>query len=452
MTENDPNQNPSASLLRKRAEKKLRADKAAAKEAPSLTEMQRVLHELTVHQIELEMQNVELRRAQGELDVARERYFDLYNLAPVGYLTLSEKGLILEANLTAASLLGVARGALVKKPLTRFIVPEDQDIYYRHRKRLFETGAPQACELRLVKQAGSSPDGVDFQGSPLWAHLEATVAKDVDEAPICRVMLSDITERKRVESQRETALEEAARKAKELKEKNDELTRFTNAVSHDLRSPLVTVKTFLGHLEEDLRTHNQEQVERDLGFIRTAADKMGRLLDELLRLSRVGQMINPAVEAILQTIVKEALDVTAGRITARGVRIKVTNEPIILYGDQARLMEIFQNLVDNAVKFMGDQPAPRIEIGAEDIGGEMGLFVRDNGIGLDPKFKSRIFGLFEKFDPSTDGVGLGLALVKRIVELHGGRIWVESEGLGKGTTIRFTLAKTRREAGRKEKL
>ncbi|MBU1184311.1 MAG: PAS domain-containing protein [Proteobacteria bacterium] len=111
-----------------------------------------LLHELRVHQIELEMQNKELCRTQGELEASRARYFDLYDLAPVGYVTLSEKGLILEANLTAAGLLGVARGALVKQPLTRFILPEDQGIYYRHREQLFETGAPQVCEMRLAKK------------------------------------------------------------------------------------------------------------------------------------------------------------------------------------------------------------------------------------------------------------------------------------------------------------
>ena len=127
------------------------------------------------------MQNEELRRAQVELDAARARYFDLYDLAPVGYCTVSEEGLILEANLTAASLLGVARGALVGQRLTGFILPEDEDIYYLHRKQLFETGEPQACELRMVKK-----DGTAF-----WAHLEATAAEDPGGEPVCRVVMSD---------------------------------------------------------------------------------------------------------------------------------------------------------------------------------------------------------------------------------------------------------------------
>jgi PAS domain S-box-containing protein len=135
------------------------------------------------------MQNEELRTAQAEIEAGRARYFDLYDLAPVGYCTLSEKGLIMEANLTAATLLETNRGALIKQPISRFILKEDQDIYYLHRKKCFETGEPQECELRLVK-----PGGTHF-----WAHLTATAAQAEDGSPVCRVVLGDITERKRAE-------------------------------------------------------------------------------------------------------------------------------------------------------------------------------------------------------------------------------------------------------------
>jgi PAS domain S-box-containing protein len=162
-------------------------------ESLSVEAARQTLHELRVHQIELEMQNEELRRAQAELDASRARYFDLYDLAPVGYCTISEKGLILEANLTAATLLGVTRGALVKQLLTRFILKEDQDIYYRHRKQLFDTSDPQTCELRMVKMGGTI----------FWTHLAATAAQDADEKPVCRVVMSDINERKSQEDERE---------------------------------------------------------------------------------------------------------------------------------------------------------------------------------------------------------------------------------------------------------
>ncbi|MBK8358173.1 MAG: PAS domain-containing protein [Comamonadaceae bacterium] len=130
--------------------------------------LRQALHELQVHQIELELQNDELRRMQVELDAERARYFDLYDLAPVGYCTISEHGLILEANFTAANLLGLARSELVGEPLSRFIVRADQDIYYLCRRHLVDTGEPQACELRMM------PVG----GAPFWAHLSAAAAPD----------------------------------------------------------------------------------------------------------------------------------------------------------------------------------------------------------------------------------------------------------------------------------
>jgi PAS domain S-box-containing protein len=179
--------------LRRRAEEIARAKAAQMPEsmaALSPEAARQVLHELRVHQIELEMQNDELCRTQAAWEASRARYFDLYDLAPVGYFTLGEKGLILEANLTAATLLGVTRAALVKQPLTRFILPEDQDIYYRHRQQLFAAGAPQVCELRLMKN----------DGTQCWARVEATVGQDAEGGPpVCRAVVSDVTNRKRAE-------------------------------------------------------------------------------------------------------------------------------------------------------------------------------------------------------------------------------------------------------------
>ncbi len=206
--------------LRRQAEEMARAKAAQMPEdletlSPEAT--RQLLHELRVHQIELEMQNEELCRTQGELEASRARYFDLYDLAPVGYFTVSEQGLIIEANLTAAGLLGVARGALVKQPLTRFILPEDQGIYYRHRKQLFETGAPQVCEMRLAKK----------NGAQFWARLEATAVQDADGAPVCRAVVSEITARKRVEAELQQAHDELEQRVvartEELRQANKEL-------------------------------------------------------------------------------------------------------------------------------------------------------------------------------------------------------------------------------------
>jgi PAS domain S-box-containing protein len=175
--------------LRQRAETIAREKEnhsLAAVDAMPLEETRQKLHELLVHQIELEMQNDELRCAQTELEDTRARYVDLYDLAPVGYCSISEKGLILEANLTAARLLGMVRGALINQPITRFICFEDQDAYYLHKRQLFATGKPQNCELQMTKRGGET----------FWAHMTAITLPNADGMPICRVALSDITDRK----------------------------------------------------------------------------------------------------------------------------------------------------------------------------------------------------------------------------------------------------------------
>jgi len=238
----------------------------------------------------------------------------------------------------------------------------------------------------------------------------------------------DITERKQ--------MEEA------LEKKTAEMERFTYTVSHDLKSPLVTIKTFLGFLEKDLTDQNAEHLSRDLGFIHGAADKMGDLLNELLKLARVGYNRNDIVQVPLQEVVQEALFLVAGQIAERGVQVQVTQDPVWLTGDRVRLVEVFQNLIDNAVKFLGDEPAPRVEIGVEVASDENVIFVRDNGKGIGLAYQPKVFALFHQIDDCAPGSGLGLALVRRIVELHGGKIWVESDGLGHGSTFRFTLAKT----------
>ena len=156
----------------------------------SRDEALRLVHELQVHQIELTMQNDELSRAQAELNATRERYFDLYNLAPVGYFIVSHEGRIQETNLAGVNLLGVPRAALVKQPIARFIFREDQDVYYLHRRQLLATGEAHSCELRMVKA-----DGTAF-----WVRLTATTqaASEASGAPESRVVLSDISEQKRI--------------------------------------------------------------------------------------------------------------------------------------------------------------------------------------------------------------------------------------------------------------
>ncbi len=242
----------------------------------------------------------------------------------------------------------------------------------------------------------------------------------------------ELNERKRVEAEREKII-------KELEAKNAELERFTYTVSHDLKSPLITISGFIGLLETDAKTGNDEKFKGDLVRINEAAAKMKRLLDELLELSRIGRLVNPPSDTPFGKIVEEALSLTRGRLMAGNIKVNVEKDLPMVSGDRHRLVEVLQNLIDNAAKFMDDQPTPRIEIGVRKENDTQVFFVKDNGIGIDPSHHEKIFGLFDKLDPRSEGTGVGLALAKRIIELHSGRIWVESEGKGKGSMFCFTL-------------
>ena len=244
--------------------------------------------------------------------------------------------------------------------------------------------------------------------------------------------VQDVTERKLVEAEREALIHE-------LEAKNAELERFAYTVSHDLKSPLITIRGFLSFVEQDAVAGNLDRVRSDLARISDAVDKMQRLLNELLELSRVGRVMNPPQSVSLAALAKEAAGLVAGRLRDNRVEMVIPEGLPEVWGDRARLVEVLQNLIDNAAKFMGEQPQPRIEVGSRRDPDELVLYVRDNGKGIDPRFRDRVFGLFEKLDPESDGSGVGLALVKRIVDLHKGRVWVESEGLGRGATVCFTL-------------
>ena len=260
--------------------------------------------------------------------------------------------------------------------------------------------------------------------------FEARVTAVTSESTI--IMVRDISQRKWVETEREKLINE-------LEEKNSELERFTYTVSHDLKSPLITIKGFLGFLEQDAASGNIARLRADIQRIADATDKMQTLLNELLELSRVGRLTNPYQLVPFSELILEALEIVHGRLQEKNVRVQVDENLPAVYGDRQRLIEVLQNLIDNAAKFMGNVPAPCIEIGLDGYEDDKPIFfVRDNGIGIDPIHHDRVFGLFNKLDAVSEGTGIGLTLVKRIVEVHGGRIWVQSEA-GSGSTFFFTL-------------
>ena len=233
-------------------------------------------------------------------------------------------------------------------------------------------------------------------------------------------------------------MEQRAKVSAELESQNAELERFAYMVSHDLKTPLVTIKGFLGLLSRDIEAGDSVRVEGDIEKINGAADTMGNLLNDLLELSRVGRVMGEPAECDPSMIAHKALELVRSEVDQKGIEVDIEEMPPV-WGDETRLVEVYLNLIENAVKFMGDQPTPRVRIGVEPRGKKVCFYVRDNGVGIARNYQSQIFGLFERLDADVEGTGVGLALVKRIIEVHGGDIWIESEGEGRGTTVLFTL-------------
>jgi signal transduction histidine kinase len=194
-------------------------------------------------------------------------------------------------------------------------------------------------------------------------------------------------------------------------------------------------------LEKDAINGDTERVKKDVSRIHNAAERMNQLLDDLLELSRVGRVVGTKEEVPLEYLANEAVSLVEGRIKELGVQVEIATDSPVIYADRRRLVEVLQNLIENAAKYMGKQPEPRIEIGTRQENGEDVYYVRDNGIGIEPRYHENVFGLFNKLEHESEGTGIGLAIVRRIVEVHDGRIWIESEGKGKGSIFCFTIAK-----------
>ena len=232
--------------------------------------------------------------------------------------------------------------------------------------------------------------------------------------------------------------EERDRMYKELEAKNKELEKFTYTVSHDLNSPLLTIQGFISILREDIEQNERENIERDMMYIEKAATKMEKLLNNTLQLSRIGRVANPPEDVPFGEIVQEAQEQTFEQIRSSGVEISVADALPTVHVDRMRIAEVLVNLITNSINYMGEQPHPKIEIGYRRDGEETVFFVRDNGIGIEKSQHEKVFDLFYTVDGSSEGTGAGLAIVKRIIEVHRDRIWIESEK-GKGCTVCFTL-------------
>lgn len=326
-------------------------------------------------------------------------------------------------NIAFCEFLGRPKDQIIGKTVFDIFSKEQANVFYQKDTSLINTGENQVYETEI-----SFPDGRKMD-----AVFHKSVFYDLDNTTLGIIgIYFDITQRVQAERVIKQQLEELARI-------NSELERFSYTVSHDLRSPLVTIKGFLGLLREDIQEQNTLQMQEDIMRIENAADKMQQLLEDLLRLSRIGKVLENNEQFSMSNPAIEAHELLFGLFKGKNCNVIIQDDMPVVVGVKARLRELFQNLLENAVKFSLSNQSPTIKVYARSNNGLDVFCVEDNGIGIDPSYHEKVFGLFNKLDTSTPGTGLGLSLVKRIIENHKGSIWIESEGDNKGTTFCFTL-------------
>jgi PAS domain S-box-containing protein len=365
-------------------------------------------------------QTAQIRAQLAEIRESEERYRTVFELEKDAIALIDTETLrLVDVNHAAVALYGYEREELLRLAAT--------DLSAEPHKTAEATragGDEVAIPLRYHRRKDGTVFPVEIAARFFTLHGR----------PMLLAAIRDITERQRAQEAREQLISD-------LEAKNAELERFTYTVSHDLRSPLVTVKGFLGFLRRDAEAGQTARLREDAERIASAVDKMDALLRDLLELSRIGRIANPSEAVALGEVVEEAAELARGRLESRGVRLEIAPGLPVVIGDRDRLVEVVQNLLDNPAKFAcdGREPVVRVEHRGTDPEGRAVLYVRDDGRGIDPRHHERVFGLFEKLDPRTEGTGIGLALARRIVAVHGGRIWIESEGEGRGTTVCLAL-------------
>ncbi len=432
--------------LRRRAEERATKTATDGMTPGTLVEAEHLLHELRVHQIELEMQNEELRYAQLALDASRAKYFDLYDLAPVGYLTLSEQNLIIEANLKACTLLGIQRGALIDQPLTRFIVDEDQDLYYLHRKKLFATGKPQAYELRMKQ----------IDDDRICVRVEATLAAGkAGEEPNCRITLSDITEEKRLRTQLALA---------------DRLScvgLLAASMGHEVNNPLTYLLYNLDTLAEDLpaiakrltppnvSTARNEEGSRLVTLLAEARTELGEMSERARSAAEGARRIRNLVKGMrefsrvdeehinplsLNSLIEAALTITAKEISARARLVKDLGPVQKVSANHGQMCQVFLNLLVNAAHSIeeGQVDDNQISVRTWSEDGDVLAEISDTGVGIPTDNLDKIFDPFFTTKPIGSGTGLGLSICMKIVSALGGTLSVQSKvGVGSTFTVRL---------------
>lgn len=423
--ETDKNPFGEAAKLRSRAENYLIAQEAEENISRRDDENRRLLHELQVHQIELEMQNAELRQARDEAEKALAEYTDLYDFAPIGYLTIDRAGTIRGANLTFESLVGVERSRLRGRHFGRFVIAEDRSFFTNFLEKIFTSQGKEVCELALLKDG--SP--------PFFVLIEAVAIASGQE---CRAAIIDISARRRLEAELEMLHADLIDRAAELEAANSDLDAFNHSVSHDLRGPLTIVAGFCDVVDSVYGNQLAGECRDYIQEIHDGAMRMSRIIDTLLRFSSVKRVEirrkKVSLSKMAKAVTKDLQVAEPGRRVTFRCAAGITAK-----GDAELLRLVLDNLIGNAWKYCGKQGKALIEFGVTEVDGQPAYFVRDNGPGFDMALAAKLFLPFQRL-PGTEaeGHGIGLATVERIVSRHGGKVWAESKP-SEGATFYFTL-------------
>ncbi|MFO0890466.1 MAG: PAS domain S-box protein [Isosphaeraceae bacterium] len=400
-----------------------------------VTERLRLERERQLQNQELSRVNHQLRAINRELSQLKDRYRDLYEHAPAMYFSLDLRGRITECNETFLRTLDRRREEMIHQGFERFLDPSDLDRCRAVFARLLSSGSIET-ECRWVKAGGEPID--------VW--LSGTVVQGPrGEVEHMRCVAQDVTARHRLEAELRETNRSLALANRELSAKNRELDEFVYVVSHDLQEPVRSLIAFSTFLLEDcgpqLDATGKDHVRRLSG----AAHRMRSMIQGLLNLSRAGKVIEGSEPVELSELFEVVRTDLSELIRDRHAEVHLLGSGGTVWGDRRRIQQLLTNLVSNAIKY-NRSDVPRVEVGvarpagSPPTGPSLTLFVRDNGIGIDPKQSSKIFQLFRRLHTQEEfpGTGVGLAICNKIVLAHGGEIRIDSQP-GEGSTFYVSL-------------
>jgi len=383
-----------------------------------------------LNQAEFQLQR---KRAEEALLISEERYRSLVELSPDAlFVQIDDK--IVFINTAGVRLLGAHKARdIIGRAGINFVHPDDRKkIQHRMRKMLEDHKTLHFFEHRVVR-IGGEVLYVEMAAAPLT----------FEGRPAAQVILHDITDRKRAEEEirrLNAELEQRViERTAELESANKELEAFSYSVSHDLRAPLRHIEGFVEILRSSQSSCLDEEGQRHLLTISDSSRQMGKLIDDLLSFSRTTRVELRKVNVSLDDLIQSALHEMKPDFENREIEWKIGKLPQV-EGDPGLLRQVFYNLISNALKYTRTRRLAKIEIGSTQTENEVVIFVRDNGVGFDPRYAQKLFGVFQRLHRASEfeGTGIGLANVRRIITRHGGRTWAESE-LDEGATFFFSL-------------